>query len=410
MGSNPDTKLWGEEVFSKLSWFRADVVESARVMVVGCGALGNEVLKNLVLFGIKSIVIVDFDCVEESNLCRSILFRDGDVAQHRSKVDVVKERLRDINPEVNIDTIKGDISYDVGLGLMRKMDVVISCLDNRYARYCLCRLAFRVDVPWVDGGIDGLDGTARVFRYGENCYACNLGERGIREMSQRMSCANIVRYNQTHDRVATTPVIASIIGGIEVQEAMKLIHKEELSEGKFTSLCGKMYYWEGEHLSSKMVEFRRYEDDCPLHDRWDGVIETKLSSNVTVAEFIAEVERLLSVSNVKIILSNRSFVEYIELSEYAESGGDGATRVEVMLPSFRVAEFVASDEHLSRLPSGAIYQKEHKVIGADFCFSELTLFDIGVPRCDIVKIESSEGVKYIELGGDASIFMTYKKE
>ena len=69
---------WGEEVFPLLSWFRLDKVRNANVMVVGCGALGNEVLKNLALFGVEHLVIVDFDTIELSNLTRSILFTPED--------------------------------------------------------------------------------------------------------------------------------------------------------------------------------------------------------------------------------------------------------------------------------------------------------------------------------------------
>ena len=74
------------DVFSRLSWFRKDRVSESRVMVVGCGALGNEVLKNLTLFGFKHIVVVDFDRVEPSNLTRSVLFTADDARQQTSAV------------------------------------------------------------------------------------------------------------------------------------------------------------------------------------------------------------------------------------------------------------------------------------------------------------------------------------
>ena len=69
---------WGDDVYSKLSWFRRDRVSSAKVLVAGCGALGNEVVKNLALFGVGHITLVDFDRVERSNLTRSILFSRED--------------------------------------------------------------------------------------------------------------------------------------------------------------------------------------------------------------------------------------------------------------------------------------------------------------------------------------------
>lgn len=396
---------WGEEIFSKLSWFEADVVKNAKVMVVGCGALGNEVLKNLVLFGVEHIVIVDFDVIEESNLCRSILFRKSDAEHHYFKTDVAAKRLQKINPAVRIHTIHGDISYHVGLGLFREMDVIISCLDNQYARYTLCRSTFRMGVPWVDGGIDGLEGTARVFRQGENCYACNLGEKGIREMSRRMSCSSVVRQNQESGRAPTTPVVASIIAAVQVQEAMKLIHKEALEEGRFTSLCGKMFYWEGEHLSSKIVEFKAYDDTCPLHEKWDDVVCADLSSDMTVGEALNVLTSVTGSEVVRILLGHKSFVEYIQSK-------DDQYKVEVLRPNYEVPLFIEQRKILDHVPYGAMsamYQLEHKVIDKDFRFKHLTLKSIGIPAWDIIEVDTSSGIKHIELGNDAKSFNTFCK-
>ena len=69
------------------SCFKQQKVSTAHVMVVGCGALGNEVLKNLVLLGVEHIVIVDFDVVEMGNLSRSVLFSKADAEARRLKVD-----------------------------------------------------------------------------------------------------------------------------------------------------------------------------------------------------------------------------------------------------------------------------------------------------------------------------------
>lgn len=67
---------WGEGVFTLLSWFKKDRVKNARVLVAGAGALGNEVVKDLALFGVGTIYVVDFDRIEISNLTRSVLFRE----------------------------------------------------------------------------------------------------------------------------------------------------------------------------------------------------------------------------------------------------------------------------------------------------------------------------------------------
>ena len=91
---------WGTDVFPLLSWFKQERLDRANVMVVGCGALGNEVLKNLALFGVGHVVVVDFDSIEPSNLTRSILFSRADAEARRPKATVAAKRIREINPSI----------------------------------------------------------------------------------------------------------------------------------------------------------------------------------------------------------------------------------------------------------------------------------------------------------------------
>ena len=149
---------WGEDVYSLLSWFDLEKVRNAKVMVVGAGALGNEVLKNLALFGIGNIVIVDYDFIEFSNLSRSVLFRKIDADKKRSKAEVAAERIREINQEIKVFTVHGNVGTDVGLGIFLEMDAIIGCLDSRYARFLINQHAFRANKPWIDGGIENLEG------------------------------------------------------------------------------------------------------------------------------------------------------------------------------------------------------------------------------------------------------------
>ena len=271
-------------------------VSAAHVMVVGCGALGNEVLKNLVLLGVEHLVVVDFDVVEVGNLSRSVLFSKADADAHRLKVEVVAERLKAMNPAVEIQTICGDVAYDVGLSLIRRMDVVIGCVDSRWARYCINRLCMRAGVPWVDGGIEELEGTARVFIPGKNCYACNLGPEGLRDLAKRMSCTGVIHRHEQAGSAPTTSLMASVIGAVQVQEAMKLVHQEALEQGTFTSLCGKMFYYDGQHLTTKLLDFQAYDDDCAVHTCWTPIRPLALSRHSSVAEVLHLIGQCEAVS------------------------------------------------------------------------------------------------------------------
>lgn len=378
-----------DSYFTRLSWFRQDRVTNAHVMVVGCGALGNEVLKNLALFGVGHLVLVDFDRVEPSNLCRSVLFRPQDAEQQRYKVDAAAERLKELNPSLDIQTLCGDIAYDVGLGLIRRMDVIIGCVDNRWARYCINRLAMRAGKPWVDGGIEALEGTARVFMPGINCYACNLGPEGLSEMQHRFSCAHKIRMNEAAGRVPTTPVIASVIGAVQAQEAMKIINGERLTvngEREMTSLCGHMFYYEGQHLTTKLVNFRAYDDDCPVHEQWTPVTESELTNRMTVRETLDILRKMLQTNDIRISLVNDCFVDKLIRKE-------DNSEIEVMAPKHLIKGERIED----------YYVNEYHEIDGRFPYPHLTLAQLGIPPQDILLVHTETEDYYIELNVDITL-------
>ncbi len=386
---------WGHDIYPKLSWFRQDLVDQAHVMVIGCGALGNEVLKNLVLFGVRHLVIVDFDEVEMSNLTRSILYNATDARQHRRKVEAAAERLRAINPAVEVTTIDGDICYDVGLGIIRRMQVVIGCVDNRWARYCINRLCLRAGIPWVDGGIEGLEGTVRVFVPGKNCYACNLGTEGLKDLSRRQPCSGIIRRNEEAGRIPTTPIIASVIGAVEVQEAMKLLHPEQLESGELTSLCGKVFYYEGQHLTTRTAHFEAYDDDCPVHEQWTDIRPSAITADCQVGETLKMLQELLYQEsherhNPAIVLHGDCFVDTIE------DRRDGQEWT-MMCAGHEVASRMEKKESLRQRMFSDFYQHEYRVLDNTFPYPELTLSQVGIPPCDVLHVKTSAGDYYFEM-------------
>ena len=372
------------------SLFQQDKIAAARIMVVGCGALGNEVLKNLALMGAENLVVVDFDRVEQGNLSRSVLFEKADADASRYKVDVVAERLRNMNPRMQVSTVRGDVAYDVGLGLVRSMDVVIGCVDNRWARYCINRLCMRAGIPWVDGAIDSLEGTARVFAPGLNCYACSLGPEGLKDMARRMPCSGVIRRAEEAGKAPTTSITASVIGAVQVQEALKLLHPELMEQGSMTSLCGRMFYYEGEHLTSRTAEFRAYDPDCPVHESWEPVRKTAVSAGSSVSEALAMLGDELGSSAVSIHLTADCFVDYVLRK-------DNNARFEVMLPGRAVAARVELDDELRGLPYSGLYQHEYREIDASFPYKSLSLGQLGIPAQDVLYITTETADYYMEM-------------
>jgi DNA-binding transcriptional regulator YhcF (GntR family) len=200
--------------FDFISWWEREKVQAARILVVGAGALGNEVVKNLTLMGIGRLYLVDFDEVEAANLSRSVFFREADTG--RPKAEVVAARAKTLNPQVGLQYLQGDVTAALGLGVIRRMDVVVSCLDNREARLALNRFCYWMNKPLVDGAIQELLGLVRVFVPGQGaCFECTLTEQARREISLRYSCPLLARQNILLGKVPTTPTIASIVGAAQ---------------------------------------------------------------------------------------------------------------------------------------------------------------------------------------------------
>ena len=248
-----------EDRFSRLRlipWWDQNKIAACNVLVIGAGALGNEILKNLALLGFQKIVIVDLDRIEESNLSRTILYRTEDIGQY--KADAAARSFGKIAPGAAVQPLVANVLRDCGLGLFAWSDLILAGLDNREARLWINRCAWKVNRPWIDGAIEGINGVARAFLPGKApCYECTLGEVDWAILEKRMSCNLLVHEEQTEGKIPTTPTISSIIGGIQVQEAVKLIHG-------LPTLASRGFIFEGLQHTSYTVDYTE-NPDCMSH-------------------------------------------------------------------------------------------------------------------------------------------------
>lgn len=390
---------WGDGVFTLLSWFKKEKVRDARVLVAGAGALGNEVVKNLALFGVGHIYVVDFDQIEITNLTRSVLFREEDAANHAYKAEIVAKRAMEINPQIKVTPIVGNLFSEVGLGLYRSVDVVIGCLDSRIARYLLNRLSFRAGKTWIDGSIENLTGTVRVYSPGVSCYECGLSREEFTNIMLRTGCADVVRNQGSAGRVATTPISASIVGALQVQEAMKVIHLDTDAAKQFQTLQGKMLRYEGMTLTTNIYRFASWKNTCPAHDQWDNVIPCEgLSAELTVADALALLHKTLDTKTVEINMLNNKFIDCI-ISDQPEK------EFRVMIPESKLDDHIKHDAELRQLSYRTLFHKHFfENIDESFPYQELTLRQIGIPAFDVVQVSTEKGVYYVELSADSSYY------
>lgn len=396
------TKLtyeWGEGVYTLLSWFKKEKVKNARVLVAGAGALGNEVVKNLALFGVGHIFVVDFDQIEISNLTRSVLFREADAYSHAYKAEVVAKRAMEINPQIKVTPIVGNLFSEVGFGVYRTVDVVIGCLDSRIARYQLNRLCMRAGKTWIDGSIENLTGAVRVYAPGISCYECGLSREEFNNIMLRTGCADVVRTQNKEGRVATTPISASIIGAMQVQEAMKVIHQSDGETSPFKTLEGKMWRYEGMTNTTSIYRFASWKKNCPAHELWDDTTRGEgLSASMTVAEALKKLKKIAGTKEVEINLRNNKFVDVI-ISDRPEK------EFRVMLPESKLDSYIKKSEELRKLSYRTLFHKHfYENINEDFPYQDLTLKQIGIPTFDVVEITTEKGMRHVELTGDANLY------
>jgi molybdopterin/thiamine biosynthesis adenylyltransferase len=287
-----------EDRYSRLRlipWWDEAKIHAARVLVVGAGALGNEILKNLALLGFQKILVVDLDRVEESNLSRAVLFRESDVGN--TKAEVAARSYESLCPGAAVKPISADIIHQVGLGLFAWSDLIIAGLDNREARLWINRAAWKTNRPWVDGAIEGINGVVRVFIPGAPpCYECTLGETDWALLERRMSCNLLLAEADVQGKVATTPTISSIIAGMQVQEAMKLIHG-------LPTLAGHGYIFEGLNHTSYVVEYTA-NADCMSHYTFGRLIRLpERSGDLTLEQLRERAQQDLDSEDITIEFS-----------------------------------------------------------------------------------------------------------
>jgi molybdopterin/thiamine biosynthesis adenylyltransferase len=278
-GASTKIKIETEDRYSRLrliTWWDQQKIAAARVLVVGAGALGNEIIKNLALLGFKSVVIVDLDSIEITNLSRAVLFNESDIGT--PKATAAATSMRRLSPAAEPLGMTANIVSQVGLGLFGWADVVLGGLDNREARLWLNRACWLMNRPFVDGAIEGINGVARVFLPGvPPCYECTLGEIDWQILQHRLACNLLTRAEIEAGKVPTTPTIASIIGGIQVQEAVKFLHEVK-------TLSGEAFIFEGLNHTSYRVGYTENPDCMSHHTHTDVQQISSRSCEITLDE------------------------------------------------------------------------------------------------------------------------------
>jgi len=215
-------------------------LKQSKVCVVGVGGLGNPIVTRLAAMGVGKLRIVDRDVIELSNLHRQTMFNEDDVGQ--VKVETAAKKLRKLNPDIVVEELPVSINDYTALDVVDGCDVVVDALDSVNARYALNKACIEKKIPFVTGAAVGVTGQSFTILPKESaCYHCLFPSLDEDSMP---TCS----IEGVH------PSILSIVGGIEVSEAVKII------TGKEPSLKNKVLHVDLENLIFNFTKVSRVEE------------------------------------------------------------------------------------------------------------------------------------------------------
>ncbi|MGH8102571.1 MAG: molybdopterin-synthase adenylyltransferase MoeB [Chthoniobacterales bacterium] len=220
-------------------------LSEARVLCIGAGGLGSPIALYLAAGGVGTIGLVDFDAVDLSNLQRQILHGTKDVG--RSKLESARDRLRDLNPKIDIELHETRFTSQNAVDLVEPYDIVVDGCDNFPTRYLSSDVCVWARKPNIYGSVFRFEGQATVFapHLGGPCYRCLFPEPP--EPGTIPNCAE----------AGVLGVLPGMIGLVQAIEAIKLI----LGTGQ--SLVGRLLHFDALKMKFRELNLRR-DPQCPV--------------------------------------------------------------------------------------------------------------------------------------------------
>ena len=220
-------------------------LKAARVLCIGAGGLGSPAALYLAAAGVGTIGIVDFDDVDLSNLQRQILHGTKDVG--RGKLESAQDRLRDINPKIEIELHRCRLSSENASEIVSKYDIVVDGSDNFATRYLSNDVCVFEQKPNVYGSVFRFEGQTTVFapRLGGPCYRCLFPEPPPPESVPNCAQAGVLG------------VLPGIIGMLQAIETIKLV------VGIGEPLIGRLLHFDAQKVKFRELNLRR-DPECPV--------------------------------------------------------------------------------------------------------------------------------------------------
>ena len=314
-------------------------LKAARVLCIGAGGLGSPLALYLGAAGVGTLGIVDFDVVDYTNLQRQIIHSTADVG--RKKLDSAADKLKAINPFVNVRKIETRLSSENALELFRDFDIIADGTDNFPTRYLVNDASVITGKPNVYGSIFRFEGQASVFATREGpCYRCLYPEPPPPGLVP--SCAE----------GGVLGILPGLVGVIQATEVVKLIL------GKGDPLIGRLLLVDAMGMKFRELKLRK-NPECPVcgknptitklvdYEQFCGIRGEEQAVETSTADLqVEELKRRLDKGDDIFVLDVREPHEYqiCNIGGYLIPLGD--------LPK-RVSELDSSREIVAHCRSGA---------------------------------------------------------
>jgi adenylyltransferase/sulfurtransferase len=379
----------------QLGW-SMDILKNATFMVVGAGALGNEVLKNLALLGAGNILVTDMDEIEDHNLTRSILFRTPDIGEYKSIT--AARAVKEIDPSVNIRPFTGSVQDTFGLGVYKDVDVVFGCLDNIQARIDVNRCCLQTGTLYIDSGLRGIDGDVKVFGPPfEVCFDCIVNPQLRDEAWRRYSCLKLKTRENQEPTGPTSPTISSIIAGLQVQIGIKYIHDARIPLNTRNSVFGNIDDFSQFHLSR--------HKECPTHELFD-VLPLDAVHSIPQTSGQLTLRRLLDIAKKELGDNAELELDYDLITRVKCKDHKFSKDIFKRRGALYVDEMVCPECKAEGKPDNDAIMAEQftSLIDGGEDFLDKTVAEIAAPLYHIFKAKAQKGehsiYKYYEISGD----------
>lgn len=250
-----------EDMFDRekrIPWIKFNLIQKSKVLVVGAGALGNEVGKNLVLSGFKNISIVDMDKIVKSNLSRCALFRLEDAEEGKLKAEVLARELKKLDKTVTVSWYSKPIQ-ELPEDFIKHFDIIFGCLDNIMARLYINSHAYYYGIPLIDGGTLGTSGKVQVVIPPKTaCIECGMNKTHFKNLEQIFSCSGREDVTIYSPKLPAEITTTAVIAALQVLSGIKIISKQ------YEALPSNLIYYDGFRNVFEVLEVP-LNKNCPNH-------------------------------------------------------------------------------------------------------------------------------------------------